>query len=1015
MKRLIAGVVGTALMLAGFVSFAPAASAATSGWEFPSASFTIKDAINVDQGTVQVSNMRVSGGAITWGTVTVRKPGASGFCDSRSFAGMDVNFTPDSYTSCLGSITFSVTSTGELQLTGSRFTGLGDAWAGSGAASGSVQGSAWPPVIKCNAVLDGSDAANVKFTDPGTGATSYDASTQPALPITATQSVNGDTISIQGLNPGTSYTFTVTGAGSSAGAGTCSGTVTTPALPAPPVGSVTYGAITGATAATAQQEWTLSVASTVPAGWSLAWKTSTSTVAANGSSPCASAGTSTTVAPHWERSGQTSIKGNDLQIAVPCKVNAPTLDAATSHITGTAVTINYSHNIAANGVQLFATYSVLGSKESAPIAIPEPPANGVQGSATFDIPGLKPGVDIRVRLTAVNGPLKATDAWKVIKAAVVQPAFTISYGATDITANVGSAFSDPVTVTPAGSVDKFTLGGSNTFGVKLPAGLTINEQTGLISGTPSAPVANLQIAIVGTQTSSGKIATAILKFNVVNASTASNTSADSYSNVTSAPIGVSLSIRPQVSTQKPYSLDAASLALGLKIDVNTGEITWTPSAPVGVRTVQVSSTVNGKVTALAPFTITVVNAPATTQKPITSNSAASSAGAVTGGAGSSSGSAGAAGAYSDCLAPNGTIYIDAHGSVGSTLTIAPNILGMPVPKSFVVTKGSLPVGVALDGTYGVISGTPVNSNGGVGGVEITTVWPDGTARATDFNIAVDDPHHAVNYPNRIIGSVGQAITVTPLKVNSSGTTKFAIVCGKVPAGVTFNTASGVLSGTPTQLDERPMPIRVRMSDDYGWVESSFIFVVNSGVTQWLRYADFAQIGTGQSVAIVPTRSGLPATDSYVLSGAIPKGLKFNTSTGVLSGRALVSNGVVYSPTVTALGVDRKPQTTTVVRVKVVKPGVPMKVNGRVQSAALKVGTSVVVTKTTHPAYSRLDAYVACKGCTFTFDRKRGKLTVKTGKSTTSVTATIVAAPVGSKAKALYADHAWSRTWKAMGK
>lgn len=1015
MKRLIAGVVGTALMSVGLISFAPISSAATSGWAFASASFSLSDAMGSQTASVSVQNLRINAdGTIAYnGGTVLRAP--NGSCQTYEKDGSSIRFTTGAFAPCDGLLNFSVSASGQLQLTGSSVRGFGNIWTGAVAATSANQGSQWPPVISCSAILDGSDAATVKFTDPGTGATSYTASSQPVLPAAATQSVNGDTIAIKGLNPGTSYVFTVSGSGSNAGPGTCNGTVTTPALPTPPVGSVTYGAITGATAATAEQEWTLSVASAVPAGWSLAWKTSTATITAHGSNACASVGTSAIVAPFWERPGQLSIKGNDVQLAVPCKVNAPTLDASSSHINGIAVTINYSHNIAANGVQLFATYTVLGSKESAPISIPEPPANGVQGSATFDIPSLKPGVDVRVRLTAVNGPLKAVDAWKIIKAEAVKPAFTLSYGATDINATVGTSFSDAATVIPAGSVDKFTLGGSNTIAGKLPAGLSLNEQSGLISGTLTVPVNNLQIAIVGTQTSTGKIATSILKFNVVGASVVTNTAADSYSNVSNAPIGIALSVLPQSGTQKPYSLDAASTALGIKIDANTGEITWTPSAPIGLRTVQVSSTVNGKVTALAPFTINVVNAPATAQKPVASNAAASSAGSVTGGAGSSSGAAGATGAYSDCLAPNGTIYIDAHGSVGSTLTIAPNILGMPVPKSFVVTKGSLPVGVALDGTYGVISGTPVNSNGGVGGVEITTVWPDGTARATDFNIAVDDPHHALNYPNRIIGSIGQSITVTPLKVNSSGTTKFSVVCGKVPAGVTFNASTGVLTGTPTQLDERPTPIRVRMSDDFGWVESSFIFVVNSGVTQWLRYADFAQIGTGQSVAIVPTRSGLPATDSYALSGAIPKGLKFNKSTGVLSGRALVSNGVVYSPTVTALGADRKPQTTTVVRVKVVKPGVPMKVNGRVQSSPLKVSSSVVVTKTTHPAYSRLDAYVTCKGCTFNFDRKLGKLTVKTGKSTTTVTATIVAAPVGSKAKALYADHAWSRTWQAAGK
>jgi hypothetical protein len=347
--------------------------------------------------------------------------------------------------------------------------------------------------------------------------------------------------------------------------------------------------------------------------------------------------------------------------------------------------------------------------------------------------------------------------------------------------------------------------------------------------------------------------------------------------------------------------------------------------------------------------------------------------------------------------------------------MAPNTFGMAIPQSFAVTKGSLPRGVWLDGTYGVISGTPERSNGGNGAVEITTTWPDGTVRASDFNIAIDDPHHAVNYANRIIGSVGQPISVTPFSVNAQGARRFELVCGTLPAGMTMNTRTGVISGTPATLDERPMPLRVRMTDAYGWVDASLLFVVDPGLTTWMRYPEFAEIGTGSVVRIVPTRSGLSSASTFAIVGDLPKGLSLNKRTGVISGRAVVRDGYVYEPTVTAFGVDGKPQASTVPSMTVIKPAVPMKVTARPAKKSLKQGKSTLVAKVKHPPYVILSAKVACSKCSYTFSKKTGKVVVTLRKGASKVTVTIIGQPKTSATRAAYAGHTWTRAWAVAGR
>jgi hypothetical protein len=385
-------------------------------------------------------------------------------------------------------------------------------------------------------------------------------------------------------------------------------------------------------------------------------------------------------------------------------------------------------------------------------------------------------------------------------------------------------------------------------------------------------------------------------------------------------------------------------------------------------------------------------------------------GASTGAGGGSSGSVGSGGGSNPCLAPNGTLYVDFAGSVGSTLTMAPNTFGLPVPQSFTVTKGSLPAGVRLDGTYGVISGTPERSNGGNGAIEITTTWPDGAVRASDFNIAIDDPHHAVNYPNRIVGSVGQPLTISPLPINAQGPETFALVCGALPAGMTFNAHTGVISGTPTAKDERPVPLRIRMTDSYGWVDSSLLFVVNDTAAPWLAYPEYIQIGVGRKVAIMPTRSGLPTVKRYWVSEGLPTGLHFSTKTGAITGTSVVHDGIIYEPTIMAIGADGKPVASTWVSITIVKPAIPMRVTSRPAAKQLKKGKSVLVAKVRHPSSAMLSAHVTCRACTFTFNKKTGKLVVTARKGTKKVTVRIVGQPTTAKAKTAFAGHIWTRTW-----
>ena len=94
-----------------------------------------------------------------------------------------------------------------------------------------------------------------------------------------------------------------------------------------------------------------------------------------------------------------------------------------------------------------------------------------------------------------------------------------------------------------------------------------------------------------------------------------------------------------------------------------------------------------------------------------------------------------------------------------------------------------------------------------------------------------------------------------------------------------------------------------------------------------------------------------------------------------------------------------------------KRAIPMAVTAVKATKILKQGKrTTVVRKVKHTRPSRLRATVTCEDCSYTFNKKTGKIRVKPGRSTGEITVKVTARPVGKKNKAKYRHHVWTRTW-----
>jgi large repetitive protein len=129
--------------------------------------------------------------------------------------------------------------------------------------------------------------------------------------------------------------------------------------------------------------------------------------------------------------------------------------------------------------------------------------------------------------------------------------------------------------------------------------------------------------------------------------------------------------------------------------------------------------------------------------------------------------------------------------------------------AYSIVGGALPTGLSLAGGTGVISGTP--------SVAGTATF---TAQVQDAASTVFQATFTINVAHKLVG-----VTATPIPFEKgfaysysfgvsgfTGTLTWSISSGAVPTGVTINSASGILSGTPTSVAPADFVFVVTVSD-----------------------------------------------------------------------------------------------------------------------------------------------------------------------------------------------------------
>lgn len=372
----------------------------------------------------------------------------------------------------------------------------------------------------------------------------------------------------------------------------------------------------------------------------------------------------------------------------------------------------------------------------------------------------------------------------------------------------------------------------------LPTGLSINASTGVISGTPTATSGYGARSITVRVTDSLSYSTTrsySLDYQTIPA--IGGTPGVAYT-------GEAFSFTPSLSGgYAPYTvtLQSGTLHPGLSLTASTGQISGTPTAS-GSRsiTLLLTDSFGATATHTINLAVTAYGAPTLTGSP-------------------------------PVRAMRTKAYSGGFGVSGGV-----------APFSWEITSGTLHAGMSINATTGVISGTPTATSG-YGTRNITV-------RVTDSLGNQGSATYALQYQTvpAISGSpgaayTGEAFSFTPSRSGGYTPYSVALTSGTLQTGLSLNTTTGAITGTPTQAASRSLNLRI--TDDFGATANLSVSLVVTAYSKPALSGSYTGTATRtKAYSSNITRSGGLSPYTFALaSGSLPAGLAINATTGAITG------------------------------------------------------------------------------------------------------------------------------------
>jgi hypothetical protein len=222
-----------------------------------------------------------------------------------------------------------------------------------------------------------------------------------------------------------------------------------------------------------------------------------------------------------------------------------------------------------------------------------------------------------------------------------------------------------------------------------------------------------------------------------------------------------------------------------------------------------------------------------------------------------------------------------------------SVTGGILPYTYYVSSGTLPTGVTINSSTGVVSGTPTVTYSSAN-VTFSVVDAYSTLATTSVtvNFTVNAPLSATaGATTTVTGEQTLAITgFNTFSSVSGGYTPYVYgtVSGTLPTGITLDTGNGYVSGTPSVALTGNVVFKV--TDNQSTIASTTSTVSFNIATRISAVAGATTtVSQQQNTAIASfnpfgsVSGGYTPYTYYISSGTLPTGITLDTSTGLVSG------------------------------------------------------------------------------------------------------------------------------------
>ena len=200
------------------------------------------------------------------------------------------------------------------------------------------------------------------------------------------------------------------------------------------------------------------------------------------------------------------------------------------------------------------------------------------------------------------------------------------------------------------------------------------------------------------------------------------------------------------------------------------------------------------------------------------------------------------------------------------------------PITFSITSGSLPTGLSINSSTGTISGTP--TAGGTFNFTVKALSGCGTMATQPLSIFIC-PTITITTTSLPGGVKGTFYSETIMTSGGMAPITFSIVSGSLPTGLSINSSTGTISGTPTANGTFSFTVQATSGCGSVATQPLSIFICPT-ITITTTSLPGGIEGMSYSQTIMTTGGMTPITFSIV-SGSLPPGLSINSSTGTISG------------------------------------------------------------------------------------------------------------------------------------